>query len=248
MTSYNGGKKRLGSRLAQQIKIIEHYLSPYKKSELIEPFCGMCSVSKHFSDRSVYSSDINLDLIHLLREVQSSQFYYPTEITQEDYIKQKISLNHSSLRGFMGIVASYNNIFFGQYRLGLKSDHNYIEEANRGLKELVPYIQNHIFNHCSYDELNPSGKLVYCDPPYYGNKIKSEFFQNFDHNKFWDKMREWSKSNIVLISESTAPTDFISVYWAHSSNTSNGTTKKYIDNLYIHIDKYNELKSLGYNT
>ena len=62
----------------------------------------------------------------------------------------------------------------------------------------------------SYDTFNPEGFLIYCDPPYKGNKlgISTSYFQSFDHSYFWNVMRKWSKNNLVIISESIAPKDF----------------------------------------
>lgn len=54
------------------------------------------------------------------------------------------------------------------------------------------------------------GCLVYCDPPY-ANTTKYTGTPDFDTDKFWNVMREWSKDNDVYISEYEAPDDFISV-------------------------------------
>ena len=45
----------------------------------------------------------------------------------------------------------------------------------------------------SYDCFNPKGLLIYCDPPYLGNKLgnSSSLFQTFDHTHFWEVMRKW---------------------------------------------------------
>lgn len=48
--------------------------------------------------------------------------------------------------------------------------------------------------------------LVYCDPPYENQKQISRI--KFDHTEFWDTMRQWAKSNTVVISEYYAPDDF----------------------------------------
>lgn len=49
--------------------------------------------------------------------------------------------------------------------------------------------------------------LVYCDPPYQGT-TQYGAFAGFDHELFWDTMREWSKHNTVVVSEYKAPNDF----------------------------------------
>lgn len=52
--------------------------------------------------------------------------------------------------------------------------------------------------------------LVYCDPPYI-NTTQYGAFNGFDHEAFWDKMREWTLSNTVVVSEYEAPEDFVCV-------------------------------------
>ena len=40
--------------------------------------------------------------------------------------------------------------------------------------------------------------LIYCDPPYQHTTGYST--GGFDHDKFWDTMRKWSKNNYIFIS------------------------------------------------
>lgn len=55
------------------------------------------------------------------------------------------------------------------------------------------------------------GCVVYCDPPYKGVKRYGNARQ-FDYNEFWQVMREWSRNNIVIISELSAPDDFVTIW------------------------------------
>lgn len=59
----------------------------------------------------------------------------------------------------------------------------------------------------NYDEVTiPNGAIVYCDPPYKGTTQYRE--RGFDHDKFWDWVRQKSKTNPVYVSEYNAPEDF----------------------------------------
>ena len=40
--------------------------------------------------------------------------------------------------------------------------------------------------------------LIYCDPPYKGKSEYSKKGSNFDHKKFWNIIRKWSKNNMVV--------------------------------------------------
>jgi DNA adenine methylase len=74
---------------------------------------------------------------------------------------------------------------------------------------MAPYIKKIDTLECrSYDSLiDPKGYLIYCDPPYEGTK-KYGAVEKFDSEKFWETVRKWSKDNIVIVSEFTAPSDF----------------------------------------
>lgn len=52
----------------------------------------------------------------------------------------------------------------------------------------------------------PSEAIIYCDPPYKGTEEYRE--GGFNHDEFWNYVRELSKTNRVYVSEYTAPSDF----------------------------------------
>lgn len=52
----------------------------------------------------------------------------------------------------------------------------------------------------------PKNAIVYCDPPYQGTAEYKE--GGFNHEEFWEWVRETSKTNKVYISEYSAPDDF----------------------------------------
>ena len=63
-----------------------------------------------------------------------------------------------------------------------------------------------------YKDYIPCGnELLYLDPPYANTKQYANALA-FDYDAFWERVRNWSKDNYVLISEECAPDDFI-VLW-----------------------------------
>jgi len=52
--------------------------------------------------------------------------------------------------------------------------------------------------------------IVYCDPPYKWTATYYEWW--FDHDKFWEYIRNLSKTNKVFVSEYNAPDDFRVIY------------------------------------
>lgn len=235
MTTYQGGKKRIGKRISKVIKRIEKELIndrfPY-----FEPFCGMCGVLSHFSfdnDRPVYASDIHPDLILMWKAVQKG-WKPPRKCSRKQYLKLKQS-PPSPKRAFIGFSASFGgNFFSGGFRIK-SSNPDFLGQAYRGLMKTAKDVKNVKFlGPESYDNYNPKNMLVYCDPPYKNNNLGSKLFREFDHEKFWDVMRKWSKNNIVVISEWTAPSDFIEIWNTESVNASSSATVRYVDSLYVH--------------
>ena len=242
MTYYQGGKKRLGKQIYHVISELEKRLIGYKLP-YFEPFVGMGGVLRHFareSDRRVSACDANVDLILMWKALQKG-WNPPLKCTRKEYETLKHSKKHSPERAFLGIVASYNSIFFSGYRLGFSK--KFLFEGYNGLMDIRPDIMSVRFlNARSYDQFQPNGKLIYCDPPYLGNTLQTSFFQKFDHDHFWDIMRKWSLNNLVVVSESTAPKDFVKI-WCTESRVSevHGKTKRYDDCLFIHKRLYDRL-------
>lgn len=62
----------------------------------------------------------------------------------------------------------------------------------------------------SYNEFKSINSVIYCDPPY--SDTAGYSVGKFNHEEFYDWVRNESKNNIVLISEFKAPEDFICIY------------------------------------
>jgi len=258
MTAYQGGKKQIGKYIYQALLDLEDEL--YEDAETnplpyFEPFCGMCGVLVHFAkdeerERDISACDINKDIIFMWKDLQKG-WVPPSTCTKERYEELKYSKKHSAERGFIGVVCSFGAQFFrGNFR-PKSNQHDFVAAGKRGVLQAVSYMPKEKVNFLksdSYDTFEPKGMLIYCDPPYRGNKVSNDTFENFDHDKFWNLMRKWSKKNIVVISEKQAPKDFISI-WKKDYNVSflsqkkeknsgspHGANikKKYIENLFVH--------------
>lgn len=81
-----------------------------------------------------------------------------------------------------------------------------------------------VFKCLDYKDAHPHGYVVYCDPPYINSKEYANA-TSFNYDEFWDKMREWSQDNIVLVSEQMAPDDWKAI-WSQSVSRSIKTTDK----------------------
>ncbi len=116
-------------------------------------------------------------------------------------------------------MASYNGRFFdgGYAQPGYENTkkgaryRDYYREAADNITKQMPQLHDVRFECCDYRECEPSGAVIYCDPPY-ANEKQYANAKMFDYTEFWNIMRKWSQNNYVLISEMTAPDDFICVW------------------------------------
>lgn len=245
MTTYQGGKKRLGKQIYTVISDVENIITNGEKLPYFEPFVGMGGVLRHFAkenDRDVYACDINKDLILMWKSIQNG-WEPPLKCSKKKFKELKESKEHSAERGYLGVVASWGGIFFASYRLGYNKQKDFLGEGYRGIMDIKPDIMSvNFITSKPYDKFVPKGMLIYCDPPYMNNKFNTIFFSNFDHEKFWEVMRDWSKDNIVIISESTAPKDFKKIWSVDSTFVNNHVSKKYQEFLFIHKDLFRKFK------
>jgi DNA adenine methylase len=236
---YLGGKQRLGKHIAPILKDLwSTYESFFAKSleAYLEPFCGSLGVLKNMTDNnsvSILANDYHPDLIQMWLEVKAGTFVFPTSVSEEEYIAAKLLPSPSALKSFIGFGMSFGGRFFGAYSQKYLNDkpEDFCKEMTNSMNRIAPVIQNVTFTNNDYKDLNPVNMFVYCDPPYAFNKYPIKYrrstkkYDVFDNVQFWDQMREWSKTNMVVISEVTAPPDFVNV-WEQERYRSAAMSKK----------------------
>ena len=236
---YLGGKQRLGKHIAPILKDLwSTYESFFAKSleAYLEPFCGSLGVLKNMTDNnsvSILANDYHPDLIQMWLEIKAGTFVCPTSVSEEEYIAAKLLPSPSALKSFIGFGMSFGGRFFGAYSQKYLNDkpEDFCKEMTNSMKRIGPVIQNVTFTNNDYKDLNPVNMFVYCDPPYAFNKYPIKYrrstkkYDVFDNVQFWDQMREWSKTNMVVISEVTAPPDFVNV-WEQERYRSAAMSKK----------------------
>jgi len=244
MPSYQGGKVRLGRRIHKVISDLEHDYYNGKKKTYFEPFVGMGGVLIHFAkenNRKLVACDANADIILMWQSLQNG-WTPPTKCTKEYYHILKNANEHSAERGFIGTVCAWGGVFFSTYRIDYVN-RDIMTEGCNSLMKMKNDMDNVLFlDASSYEKFEPTDFTIYADPPYKNNALANPLFKKFDHERFWDKMREWSKNNLVIISERVAPEDFVKIWTKESITTTRSFTKRYDDNLYIHKDIYDIYK------
>ena len=237
--AYLGGKS---TGFKHIIKILND--PKYDNMDYYELFCGYCHITRRIvNKKSITINDYNGLLVCLLDGIKQNLSY--PYISRERYYELKNKHNVITWeRAIAGFCYSYNGKLWGGYVLDnsntpsykktgklmiyYKQRQNYYDK----LKKNQAFMSSKL-NYKSYDEFNPVGALIYCDPPYRNTtKYNKNSVGEFDHDKFWDRVRELSKYNDVYVSEYTAPDDFICVAELPKKSTVSGKRIPKIERLF----------------
>lgn len=235
------------SRIAKYIvPILQKYIDDNNIKKYVEPFVGGANVIDKIKCDEKYGSDYNKYLIALLQRIRNKEPLLD-EVSREIYSDVRSNKDTGKyedwLVGNVGFLASYNGRWFdgGYAQAGYEKTktggkyRDYYQEAKRNILEQADKIQDTSFIHNDYrDWKDLNNCLIYCDPPYQGTK-QYDNAKNFDYEEFWNIIREWSKNNIVLVSEQNAPNDFKCIWKQEVSRSIKATDKsKSVEKLFIH--------------
>lgn len=223
---YLGGKQRIKKQLVD-------FMLPFalKCDRIYEPFCGGCSITEELAPRArklYFASDAHAALITMWQAVQGG-WIPPRSISKEQAAWYKNNCpNDDPLTAFIGFGCSFSGVFNGGF-VGRKPYHhrNNIGSRINNYGAIIQFdftatcsgvtrrsmarMSQVKFTNCGYsDVVIEPNSFVYCDPPYAGTSGYS--VGAFDHDKFWQWVRDQSTYSIVLVSEYTAPDDFKSVH------------------------------------
>ena len=141
-----------------------------------------------------------------------------------------------ALKAFIGFGLGFGGRYFGsfapKYANGKKED--FLGEMTHSVQTVQSILRNPVstpnvsFRCQDYKDViaaaNASGEvarannLIYCDPPYRTTRFPIKYrrdikhYDVFDSDEFWETMRGWSAENTVLVSEMSAPDDFVEVW------------------------------------
>ena len=212
--NYMGSKRRLAKYI---VPILQHIIDTHNLKYYVEPFCGGCNIVDKIKGIPRIATDYNKYLIELYRNIDKLSIL-DTNLSREEYndiresYKQKDKKYEDWYYGAIGFLASYKVKFFNCYGVkDSKNIRNYFEEHIRGLVKQAQDLEEVKFYAKDYVYISKlENCLIYCDPPY---KDTTKYVTGeFDHDKFWDVIREVSKKNIVFVSEQTVPDDFKIVF------------------------------------
>ena len=206
--SYVGGKARGASHI---LAVLNH--PRYDGYDYLEPFVGYAHVLHRVRNKRSYAaSDANPLVASLLRGVQRGEALPP--ITRARYAQLKAAVFDASFeRAVAAYQWSFNGKEFGGYVHHYTRPNGAVDDipASRARHYATlrasPAFQASTLTHADYRAHRPSQCLVYCDPPYQ-HTTGYRGTAPFDHARFWETMRDWSRDNVVLVSEYTAPPDW----------------------------------------
>ena len=214
---YMGSKSRIKKYV---VPFLQKLIDENEIEVYIEPFVGGANVIDDIKCQNRIGGDLHDKLIALLSYAQEGG-EFPNEVPKELYDDVRSNKDTDKYEdwyvGAIGFLASYNGRYFdGGYAKTVISKsgaiRNYYDEAKRNLESQIPKLKDIQFINCDYTSFSDvKGALIYCDIPYQNTKQYS-VSKNFDHDRFWQWVRDMSEKNIVVVSEQNAPDDFECVW------------------------------------
>lgn len=203
---YMGSKNRIAKHL---LPIMLAECEKHSITKWVEPFVGGANMIDKVPDNlERVGYDLNNHAIHALIDIRDNADKLPDAVSEEDYRSYK-GLPPQSITSWVRFECSFGGKFENGYARN-KRGHNYTGIGFRSALRQSPKIQNVQFICDSYENLDFTNALIYCDPPYQGTSGYKT--GAFDHKKFFEWCREQAKKNIVFVSEYNAPDDFECVW------------------------------------
>lgn len=198
---YLGGKSKTRKQISA---FLESVRKPYQV--YFEPFVGGAWILQEMSGKRI-ASDGNDALIAMYKALQNG-WLPPEYVSEEEWriYRKQTDVKKDPMQAFCRFGCGFGGDWMGGYARSADKD-CYAKTSKNSLMKQLPLIKDVDFRYGLFHEHTPWDMLVYCDPPYAGT-TQYGAFKYFDHKMFWDKMREWSKNNTVVISEYKAPEDF----------------------------------------
>lgn len=242
---YMGSKSRIKKHI---IPILQDIINKNNITSFVDLFCGGCNIIDDIICYKRYANDKSKPLIALLKHVsQNGRLLSQVSKDVYDYIRKndKNPDIYDWIKGNIGFLASYNGRYFdgGYAKSGYENGklRDYYQESKKNLELQSNKLKGVIFTDFDYSEFKGKNMLVYCDIPYKNTK-QYNTSKDFNHDDFWEHARNWSKNNIVVISELQAPDDFVCIWKQEVTRSIKANDKtKSMEKLFIHNTLINYL-------
>ena len=211
MTSYHGGKQRIGKKLAEII--VDYSIdTDFKIKGYCEPFCGMLGVYQHIPflfeeedfNLKYQAGDTNESVIKMWKAAQKG-WKPPKTCSEKQFNRLKKSRTSSALKGFVGHQCSFGGQFFMGFAGKYDKTKNPQKAAQR-VTDIANDLHDVKFKSGNYKQFSKlKNYVIYCDPPYSQTTCNYKTKSNFDSEEFWKWCIKMSQHNIVFVSEYKAP-------------------------------------------
>lgn len=208
---YMGSKNRIAKHL---LPIMVEAAEKAGITTWVEPFVGGAGMVDKVPDSfERIGYDLNPHTIAALIAIRDMVDELPDSVSEAEYKALK-GAQPQPITSWIRFVCSFGGKFENGYARqgnGLKYKSEPIQEGLRNAQKQSPKIQGVVFECASYQDVDVSNALLYCDPPYQGTTGYKT--GAFDHDAFFDWCRKMkAKGNIVFVSEYSAPDDFTCVW------------------------------------
>lgn len=216
---YIGSKAKIAAEI---VPIIQDYINKYKIKQYVEPFVGGFNVIDKIKCENRLGNDIDPLVCALVEDCRENPALLDTLTTptREHYydVRNNPDKFDAWYRAAILFFGSYNaRVYGGCYGATAKTKNgtirNYFTESKANFIKQLPNLRDILVGCADYRDLRfPKNEkvLIYCDPPY------SEgvgYSAKFDTVEFWAWCRlQASAGHIVIVSEYTAPPDFLCVW------------------------------------
>lgn len=207
-----GGKHRQGPTIAAYLAF---FLEPHGR--YVEPFCGALGVASRVAaiapeGLALHLSDVNEAVINMWKACLVG-WEPPGVVTEADYNRVKAVRDPKDpMTAYCGYGVSFGAKWFGGYARDPKGKRTtYAANARRSTLLRVEALSkvSATLRTCSYEKVTGPG-VYYLDPPYAG-RTKAHGV-DFDSEKFWDYARARTLDGPVLVTEFTAPEDWVPIH------------------------------------
>ena len=245
MTSYHGGKQRIGKRIAQKIvDLSAEMLNDQKIADIrgyCEPFCGMLGVYRYipsffeeegFEDLQYLAGDTNGSVVAMWKKAtaearKGNVWDPPPPVSEREYNRMKHDRRDTADKGFVGHQYSFGGQYFHGYGPKYGKTQSAYNSAAKRVNDIADELYDVKFSKGSYKQFSTLKHFViYCDPPYNNTECCYGKESEFNNDDFWLWAKEMARYNIVFVSNYNAPKGTEVVFVSEHSLTGFKSAKK----------------------
>lgn len=200
---YLGGKFKVAKEIASVI-------NQSNGNVYLEPFMGSCWVTSKINKQHRFAGDLHDEVVEMYHSVKNG-WVPPDQLSKKEYDHMRENrcsgLYPKNLLAFAAFGCAFAGSCWRKY-----AGEQYAAKAKKSILNKSESLKDVTYFTSDYRSLNPSGCIIYCDPPYansYGFRITGTIGNGkFDTKEFWDIMHNWAERNLVYVSEYIAPEGF----------------------------------------